>query len=79
MGMSKAGHRSSNHHKIMKEVGSCYEISNIVETKKGWIFRATDGATFNYHPTCKAPRKLTSFLRQHTKLGEQKIRKICSV
>ncbi len=63
----------------MRAVGKCSEISSIRKTKAGWIFLATDGATFNYHPTVKAPRKLTSFLRQHTKMGEQLIRKITSV
>ena len=79
MGMSKAAHRSSNHHKIMKAVGKCSEIKSIKKTKKGWIFIATNGKTFNYHPTAKAPRKLTSFLRQNTNMGEQLIRKVCSV
>jgi hypothetical protein len=79
MGMSKAAHRSSNHHKIMKAVGKCSEIREIRKTRKGWIFFAINGEVFNYHPTAKAPRKLTSFLRQNTKIGEQIIRKVCSV
>ena len=79
MGMSKASHRSSNHHKIMKTVIACDEISRVKKVGSGWMFYSTEGAIFNYHPTAKAPRKLTSFLRQHTKLGEKLIRKVASV
>lgn len=79
MGMSRASHTSSNHHKIMKAVVRCDEISQVKKTKSGWVFYATDGAVFGYHPTAKAPRKLTSFLRQHTKMGEKLISKITSV
>ncbi len=68
MGMSSAAHRSSNHHKIMKAIGKCPEIREIKKTRKGWIFFATNGSTFNYHPTAKAPRKLTSFLRKSSQL-----------
>ena len=77
--MSIARHRSSNHHKIMKVLAKCPEVKTLKVKRNGVLICLHDGSVFCYHPTSKAPRKLTSFLRQRTSLTEREIAKACSV